>query len=1059
MQALLSVDSRKAIPLSKETGIIEADRALALDQIRHQPAPGVMVGLPQANFALQIFKINADIIALYRAVFSHGETETPTHPDMTQGHPREELAIESEQQPRLLQLQIPTNHLFVPSISPAQQAQGFDSSVVRKISVQEAHNPGSTSPADFQNTPSKNSRTDFSQINASMRAQPISSMQALSQAPLPSALQSQQIAMTRQDMERQQCEAQQQQYEQRVRLAMQMQMQQSQTQYIQTPNPTLSATSPHTVQGSFPNPYLTSSRQPQINQYAPNQQTPSQQYPSQQSPIAAPNTLKDQAALLAFHQDQQLKELKRLHRLQRQQMLGQSGHVNMQQPSEITLQNAEHTHYWQQSQQGQQGQHSQPAQLWHHPIQQHLQQLVHQSSQARQAHPTAPPQSGPQDWQSQRLQQLQNVSPVPVQYSAQSVQRPLLSQQIQQSSGLTHTRDANGNDYAHQSLMYQNLHDPHKQNQAHHKQRANQVDIGTQHSRTPILGQTWKPMQLAAQAMISADPLTGNAAPGRSSVPQTTPPAPALLPLRAPNPALHNHFAAELQPGVRSREQFVSDAAVVDSSTTQPQNEVSYPQLQPEPQPVQGQVLQSSTDGALLSENGTVSQPQHRRPSQAARQGQLSIVPPVGTTIRRNEYPYFPTELRAVQMSLLQLDRRDPSQVIIDRVTKKHIPPKAEFPLFYQFIQRMAVGPKPTPMSKTMHTLQFSVTKMEHSLRSYKTTPEDQLLPIETLFDGSLDYRVRCCVAAPSKKTMTESEWAISDTRWPLNIFIQVNGTPVSVRRKSHNGKDLSVAITELIREGVNRLEVAIPEESHKSGPRPNFFFGVEMIETAHRHRIIQNIEEFGVRDASATIGEINARLQKAVPADDEFAVLQDSISVDLADPFSMKTCQVPVRGEQCQHIECFDLINWLNTRPCGKSLSICQHIFDCQCPQAHRPTLPYKWRCPICFKDARPSSLRIEKFLMNVRSELKKSDKLGKVKSILVGLDGKWDSFAIAKDDAESSGELVSGKRKTDDQTAKQPPQKLTRTDSDLVVKASSPQAATAAQPSRVVDIIEIQD
>ncbi|CAK7233056.1 hypothetical protein SEUCBS140593_008474 [Sporothrix eucalyptigena] len=400
---------------------------------------------------------------------------------------------------------------------------------------------------------------------------------------------------------------------------------------------------------------------------------------------------------------------------------------------------------------------------------------------------------------------------------------------------------------------------------------------------------------------------------------------------------------------------------------------------------------------------------------------------------------------------------------MVNRATKKELPPKAGNPVFYQYIQRMALGPYPTPMNKIMYSLQFSVTEEEFALRSYRTIPEGQLLSAENQFDGSLSYRVRCCTARHDNKTMSESDWVTSNTQWPKNIFITVNDKPVFVRRQSHNGKDLPASVTELIQLGLNHVQVAIPEESHRSGPRPNFFFGVEIIETAHCNRTVDYIKRYGVEDASVTINKINSRLQSTYVEDDEFAVLQDSISVDLADPFSAKIFRIPVRGVQCQHIECFDLFNWLNTRPAGASAtSNCQHQFTCKCPKAQEPTVPDKWRCPICSRDARPSSLRIDRFLVDVRAKLKEMGKLDKVKSILVGVNGSWDPVTVddegENDENEDAGDN-SAKRKADNKSADQPTQKLARTDSDTSVSTSARRTASATQPARLIDIIEIDD
>ncbi|CAK7564161.1 MAG: hypothetical protein SEPTF4163_002045 [Sporothrix epigloea] len=1100
-QKILSIDSRKMITMTQGTSSMYADRALALDQAQHYPAPGVMIGLPQSSFFENIIKANAEIIELYRSALVQSETGILTCPKNLQSDAREESTFDSNQHFQHLQTQISTNNIRPHPVAPIRQAEepAFDTSAIRRNSAPDTSIPRGTTVADVSGTPPTNGQAQVAngspRIDTNKRAQSITTMPPISQASLPSTHQLQQMTTARHVTDQQRWEAQQQQQQQQAQLAAQLQnqMQQLQTQYAQVPISIQNATLPHTEQGAFQFQYVRPTGEPLYSQY-----TPGQPPLSQQPTNVTPTSLKDQSALLAFQQEQQLRELKRIHMLQRQQMLDQSSRASTHKQAEGTQHIAEQTRYGQQVQQGQHGQPSQqwqylaqqpmqqpPQQLMQQPPQQLMQQPPQQPMQAQQAPRTVHAQRAFQEQQLQRMQHLQHNPQAFPQYSHQ-VQQSVLSQQEnsalsaqqpQQLRVATQTRDTNQIVYAQQNPTSQNflynVYMQMQQQRVQDKQRGNQTDASTiPQSKTPFLENLCQPRPLITNVTTQAGSPTGSPAPGQSLEPQTVLSAPALLSLQSPNSAPHNPDSLQLN--VRTREQSINVAAAAGNISNQHQKEariltqqashsVQGPsRFQPELQSVQGQVLQRPANTAVSAQMRPTSQVQSPRPLQEARQAHLYIVPPAGTTIPRIEFPYFSTELRAVQMSLMQLDRRDPSQIIIDKESKKLVPPKTDHPMFYQYIQQMAAGPDPTPMSKTIHTLQFSVTKEEHALRSQKSTPKGQLLPIETLFDGSLDYRVRCCVAQRSEKTMTESDWVISDTKWPVNIFIQVNGTPVFARRQSHNGKDLSITITELVQEGVNRVEVVIPEESHKSGPRPNFFFGVEIIETAHRHRIIWNIEKFGKRDASVTVDEINARLQRAAPGDDDFVVLQDSISVDLADPFSAKTFQIPVRGEQCRHIECFDLINWLNTRPCGEPLSICQHVFDCQCPKLHEPTLAYKWRCPICFKDARPSSLRVDQFLMNVRSELEKSDKLGKVKSILVGLDGNWNPVATTDNDIKDSDigeEVAAGKRKMDDKIDTQPPHKYTRTTLGSAVATSAPRTTSAVQTARDIDVIEIQD
>lgn len=358
-----------------------------------------------------------------------------------------------------------------------------------------------------------------------------------------------------------------------------------------------------------------------------------------------------------------------------------------------------------------------------------------------------------------------------------------------------------------------------------------------------------------------------------------------------------------------------------------------------------------------------------------------------------------------------------------------------------------------------------------------KTVPEGELLPIENHFEGSLRYRLRCCKSRKDKGDVAESNFVTMLSYWPGNIFINFNGSVISVRRKSHNGKDLPVELTHLIRVGVNDLKVVIPSVM-ESPETKRFVLGVEVIETASRETLLESIRKRGV-PAAITVGKIRSRLETTA-GDDDFVVVQDGISVDLADPFSATMITVPVRGAQCEHIECFDLHNWLSSRP---PLALpeegCQHKAACRCPKHLEPSLPDKWLCPICSKDARPCNLVIDSFLYHVREQLVAEGKADSVKSILVQADGSWKAVteAIASDDSANRGDKgkgkeaeaetdtdvgddastgVSRKRERDEeQQQNQNPTKAART--TATTEAGS--ATRAGDAARAREVVEIDD
>ncbi|KXJ85136.1 hypothetical protein Micbo1qcDRAFT_99588, partial [Microdochium bolleyi] len=147
----------------------------------------------------------------------------------------------------------------------------------------------------------------------------------------------------------------------------------------------------------------------------------------------------------------------------------------------------------------------------------------------------------------------------------------------------------------------------------------------------------------------------------------------------------------------------------------------------------------------------------------------------------------------------------------------------------------------------------------------------------------------------------------------------------------------------------------------------------VELVETLSHSAIIALVTTYGVQSSSDTLKIVKHRLSvSAAGNDDDVALVSCELAIDLADPFSSKLFEIPVRGKNCTHLECFDLETWLDSR------------------LGHECSFIDKWKCPICSADARPRSLRMDKWLSGVRKKLEEDGLLG-TKSILVSTDGTW--------------------------------------------------------------------
>jgi hypothetical protein len=110
---------------------------------------------------------------------------------------------------------------------------------------------------------------------------------------------------------------------------------------------------------------------------------------------------------------------------------------------------------------------------------------------------------------------------------------------------------------------------------------------------------------------------------------------------------------------------------------------------------------------------------------------------------------------------------------------------------------------------------------------------------------------------------------------------------------------------------------------------------------------------------------------------DDELSIVSDYLTVTLVDPYTARIFTVPVRGRHCQHSECFDHETFIQTRALKPG--------DCSAIEAD-------WKCPICRQDARPQSLIVDGFLLEIRSELERTNRCDGARSLQIKADGTWE-------------------------------------------------------------------
>ncbi|KAH8670828.1 hypothetical protein BX600DRAFT_230464 [Xylariales sp. PMI_506] len=396
-------------------------------------------------------------------------------------------------------------------------------------------------------------------------------------------------------------------------------------------------------------------------------------------------------------------------------------------------------------------------------------------------------------------------------------------------------------------------------------------------------------------------------------------------------------------------------------------------------------------------------QTQSRQPSQSA----------LNTTFARSlsrigispaDYPHDPYERKSLENSLHQAHLRSPRRVPKNYPTLN--PPEKHF----QSIKYLALQPTPIPQQQLLHFLNFVIGETDYAKISKDVLVHDDSLPVNMFWDGSLRVRLRCSFKSKGANSFNLSEWVIADTNWPDHIFMQLNDRPLTIKRKQHHHKDQPIEIGAFVRPGMNTLKITVPfAKPIPNGMKP--FIAVEIVETLSLSsvRALNNLQPEMVIPVENTKALIQRRLAGSSSHDDdddEIAMVISDLTINLADPFSYTMFTTPVRGQACTHLECFDLDTWLETRPSKKSCVCGAKQTNCKlCPK--EPSLADKWRCPICQADARPFSLRVDGFLVEVRESLLAQD-LSKVKEIIVSADGFWRPV-IPDDDSDMDGDEFS--------------------------------------------------
>ncbi|KAK4065151.1 transcriptional regulator family: Zinc finger, MIZ-type [Trichoderma aggressivum f. europaeum] len=294
-------------------------------------------------------------------------------------------------------------------------------------------------------------------------------------------------------------------------------------------------------------------------------------------------------------------------------------------------------------------------------------------------------------------------------------------------------------------------------------------------------------------------------------------------------------------------------------------------------------------------------------------------------------------------------------------------------------------------------TLEFNISQEELDRLSLTTLSSESTddepiydVPVSRHFNKSHRYRIRLCESRSreGQPAFDPATWSRTPTYWPPHFFASFNDEIIQVRRRQHFHHDLPIELTDSLVEGKNTIKVNLPYFSQNLKKDIAYFMAVELVTTLNHSSVRDLVISGPHTTVEATKYEISRRLQRLET--DEIVIESDTWIFSVTDIISSKLVDIPVRGRECRHLECFDLQNWLDSRPTKWSQDEGEpSIVDC-------------WACPLCGMDARPCSLMVDDFLVEIKNKILESGK-SNVKKIEMRADGTWSPIEEPDDDGSS--------------------------------------------------------
>uniref|UniRef100_A0A8C9AD23 Zinc finger MIZ-type containing 2 n=1 Tax=Prolemur simus TaxID=1328070 RepID=A0A8C9AD23_PROSS len=185
------------------------------------------------------------------------------------------------------------------------------------------------------------------------------------------------------------------------------------------------------------------------------------------------------------------------------------------------------------------------------------------------------------------------------------------------------------------------------------------------------------------------------------------------------------------------------------------------------------------------------------------------------------------------------------------------------------------------------------------------------------------------------------------NTNWPASVQVSVNATPLTIERGDNKTSHKPLYLKHVCH---------LPPPSTSPFP-PSHLFVLQLVHRPSVRSVLQGLLKKRLLPAEHCITKIKRNFSSGtIPGtpgpNGEDGVEQTAIKVSLKCPITFRRIQLPARGHDCRHIQCFDLESYLQ--------------LNCE-----RGT----WRCPVCNKTALLEGLEVDQYMLGILIYIQNSD------------------------------------------------------------------------------------